>query len=684
MALLPAQEVSLMNEVTVSASERYPDAEDSLPGFSVIQINREALTSLPKNQLDDVLRSLTPGFSLFRRSSSATANPTTQGASLRNIGPNGAGRTLVLLDGVPQNDPFGGWVYWNRLPPELLGKAAVVQGGGAGLFGNNALGGTIYLSRYQPQTLAASMTLGSQDTAVGTLLFSEGTDQLTFSGTIHGQSTAGYPVIREDQRGPIDKRADSTSVLFEGGISSVFASGVEMSLRASWFEEERGNGTPYTGNHTEALDLSFSLRGPRDHRVTWETLLYYQDRRYESTFSSVDETRRMETPALDQYHVPAQSLGWSFTTTVAGGLFVPETHLDGNQLILGIDARWVEGTTNERFRYVEDRFLNNRAAGGEQWLTGVFAEQTWAFPQEVKVTLGGRADYWSIRDGSRKESIISSGETLLLEHYEDRDGLAVNGRLGIAWDVTSQWQWHSAAYTGFRIPTLNELYRPFRVRNDITGANDTLEPERLVGVESGVKWSLDETFEIDVTAFWNRLNDAVANVTLLEGPGAAPDGTFIPDGGVFRQRQNIDAVDTAGIEVRANWQPIKQARFSLGYLFTDTRVRANSPQLDGSELAQAPKHVLTSGVIIQPHEQWEVMFQARYGARQYEDDLNSLELASYTVCDAGITWKMDKSLSIGLMVENIFDTEVETGRSGDGLISIGAPRWIGVKLRWEL
>lgn len=672
-----------MNEITVSASARYPETESSLPGFSVIQVNRDELTALPKNQLDDVLRSLTPGFSLFRRSSSATANPTTQGASLRNVGPNGAGRTLILLDGVPQNDPFGGWVYWNRLPPELLGQATVAQGGGAGLFGNNALGGTIYLSRYQPQSLAASITLGSQDTAVGTLLFSEGTDQLTFSGTIHGQSTAGYPVIREDQRGPVDQKAASTAALFEGGISTVFAYGVEMSLRASWFEEERSNGTPYTGNRTEALDLSLSLRGPRDNAVTWETLLYYQDRRYESTFSSVDETRRTETPALDQYAVPAQSLGWSFTTTIAGGLFVPESRLEGSRLILGADTRWVEGTTHERFRYVDDRFLNQREAGGEQWFAGVFAEQTWALPQDVKITLGGRADYWALRNGNRKESIISNGDTLLSESYEDRDGVAVNGRFGVAWDVTSQWQWHSAAYTGFRIPTLNELYRPFRVRNDITGANDALEPEHLTGIETGVKWSLDETFEIDVTGFWSRLNDAVANVTLLQGPGTASDGTFVPDGGVFRQRQNIDAVDTAGIEVRTNWQPVKQARFSFGYLFTDTRVRASSPQLDGRELAQAPRHVLTSAVIIQPHEQWEVLFQARYGSRQYEDDLNSLELASYTVCDAGITWKIDKSFSIGLMVENLFDKEVETGRTGDGLVSIGAPRWWGVKVRYE-
>jgi outer membrane receptor protein involved in Fe transport len=77
-----------------------------------------------------------PGFSLFRRSSSRTANPTTQGVTLRNFGPSGAGRTLVLLDGIPLNDPFAGYVLWSQVPPALLESVLVQPGGGAGLFGN--------------------------------------------------------------------------------------------------------------------------------------------------------------------------------------------------------------------------------------------------------------------------------------------------------------------------------------------------------------------------------------------------------------------------------------------------------------------------------------------------------------------------------------------------------------------
>lgn len=86
---------------------------------NVSEVSAHDLAQTPGVNIDDRLREV-PGFSLFRRTSSVVANPTTQGVSLRGIGSSGASRSLVLWDGVPMNDPFGGWVYWTRFPPEDL------------------------------------------------------------------------------------------------------------------------------------------------------------------------------------------------------------------------------------------------------------------------------------------------------------------------------------------------------------------------------------------------------------------------------------------------------------------------------------------------------------------------------------------------------------------------------------
>src|SRR3982751_981190 len=162
-AAVNAQDAST-DRVTVEA-DRIPDAEAGAP-FSITTLDAEDLRGAPELRLDDILRQEIPGFSLFRRNSSLTANPTTQGVTLRNFGPNGAGRTLVLLDGIPLNDPFAGYVLWSQVPPASLDSVVVVSGGGAGLFGNEALAGTIFLQSQPGATTAgyAEASMGNHGT----------------------------------------------------------------------------------------------------------------------------------------------------------------------------------------------------------------------------------------------------------------------------------------------------------------------------------------------------------------------------------------------------------------------------------------------------------------------------------------------------------------------------------------
>ena len=63
--------------------------------------------------------------------------------SLRGIGPSGVSRSLVLLDGVPFNDAFGGWVYWTALPMESAERIEVVNGASSSLYGSYAMGGVL-------------------------------------------------------------------------------------------------------------------------------------------------------------------------------------------------------------------------------------------------------------------------------------------------------------------------------------------------------------------------------------------------------------------------------------------------------------------------------------------------------------------------------------------------------------
>ena len=130
----------LLEQVTVTASRTEQRLGDIPASISVL--HAEDIRMSPAVVADDVLRQI-PTFSLFRRTSSLSSHPTAQGVSLRGIGPSGVSRTLVLVDGAPFNDPFGGWVYWTRVPLESVDRIEVVDGSSSSLYGNYAMGGVI-------------------------------------------------------------------------------------------------------------------------------------------------------------------------------------------------------------------------------------------------------------------------------------------------------------------------------------------------------------------------------------------------------------------------------------------------------------------------------------------------------------------------------------------------------------
>src|SRR5262249_7954433 len=131
---------SILETLTVTPA-RTEQAVGNVPA-SVRVLDDTTIKQSPALVADDLLRQ-GPPFSLSRRSSSISAQPTTQGVSLRGIGPSGVSRTLVLMDGIPFNDPFGGWVYWTRIPMNSIERVEIVDGTSSSLYGNYAMGGVI-------------------------------------------------------------------------------------------------------------------------------------------------------------------------------------------------------------------------------------------------------------------------------------------------------------------------------------------------------------------------------------------------------------------------------------------------------------------------------------------------------------------------------------------------------------
>ena len=680
----------------VITAARAPQAPAEIP-FSLVTFTGDELRRAPTTTLDGALRAV-PGFSLFRRSDSLIANPTAQGVSLRGLGPSGASRSLVLLDGVPLNDPFGGWVSWSKIPRLPLAGAEIVRGGGATAWGNAALGGVVQLFT-DGEHRGLALTGGEAGTFGAEAAVAEriGRGRLQVAGRYF--ETGGFSLVAPEDRGPVDRAARSRHHTLSARWAQPVGPTAEVELTLRTFREERNNGTPYQRNGSAEDFAACTVRAQPAAGFSWTAVAYGQEQDFHSTFSAVNAARTAETPASDQFAVPSNAFGAAWT-----GVWSPA---GGARTSAGVDLRRVRGETREHFTFANGDFTRRRVAGGRQEFVGVFAVQERALSAGVRATVGARLDWWRESDGHRQEVERTTGNILRAEQYRSTDDLEFSPSAGIVWSVAGPWRLRAAAQQSFRRPTLNELYRPFRVGNVITEANAALGTERALSGEFGVEWdrtrplSATERAEFDRTAwpaprslgpslsaavFWNELEDAVGNVTLVNGPANLAPWGFIPAGGSGRQRLNLDRIVVRGLELSGRWQPTPGLALSADYLLNDARVRsaAVAPGLAGKRLAQVPRHSATVGLQWRHRRGAALAPRVRWLDRQYEDDENSLRLGAAVVVDLALSYPLGRGGELFLQMENLTDARVETGRSASGVVNVAPSRFVlgGMRTTW--
>ena len=642
--------------------------------FDIVEIDRARIAANASDRLESVLADVA-GLQQFRRSDSRTANPTSQGISLRGIGGNASSRALLILDGVPQADPFGGWVPFPAYATDRIGRIRVTRGGGSGYFGAGALAGSVELESAGPGALApvvASAAYGSRDSvdAQASATLARGGGFATLSaGYARGD---GFVPVVEGNRGAADRRAPYEQ--FSAAARGVIAldAVTEVQANVSGFTDARERGTAFTANRSEGADASVRLVGRGDWG--WSALAYLQTRAFASQFASVAADRGSATQTLDQYNTPATGLG-------ARVEVIPPVARDVD-LRLGADVRQVTGRTQERYTFVAGAPTRLRRAGGESRTLGVFADGSWTVG-DWTLTLGGRVDWWRIADGFLDETTIATGAAITDTGFVDRDGSEATGRAGVAWTPVEALTVRAAGYRGWRLPTLNELYRPFRAGADATAANAALRPERLTGVDGGVTLTPLDGVSMTATVFWNRLDDAIANVSEGSGPGTFPGVGFVGAGGTYRVRRNLDAIESTGVELDARWRAGPVTAIA-SWSHVDPRVRASgdAAPLDGLRPAQTPLDQV-SATVGWTRGGWAASATLRHVARQYEDDQNGRALAPATTLDGYLAVPVAAGVAVEARGENLFDARVEAAVSGTGVVERATPRtlWIGVRVR---
>lgn len=660
----------LVGETVVTAS-RAPRLRSEVPA-DVTVLDRADLEQSASPLLDDVLRRI-PDVGTFRRSSSRVADPSSQGLNLRGVGPSAVSRALVLVDGLPLNDPFGGWVYWQSVPGLSIGSVEIVPGGSSVLYGTSALGGVVNVrSRPLDVPSAEADVFGDTLPSLGTGLRGvqrAGPVAVELTSELLGSN--GYNVVAPEQRGAIDRPAGSTHVSLQGRMEAELAPTVLLGTKLGFFDENQNGGTEFTSGSAEVRSVAVTLAlGPREapdvELAAWFRNEVFRQQR--ARIGNVPTPRSTETLAGEQ-RVPADDEGLSAVWHTPRWGF--------QRFDVGADLHRISGTSYERlFPASSAPPLTERNGGGVQLSAGVFVQDTLQLGP-VTVVPALRFDSWHNAQGQQETTL---GGNTTTQAFPSRTENQLSPRLGVLWQVLESLALRASVNRAFRAPTLGELYRPFTVGNISTAANPGLTAETLVGAEAGIEWAPLRVVRARATGFWNELHDPIVNVTLPPPePGQPP--RFLDNS--TRQRQNLGKARVQGLELALEARPAHGWELLAGYTFVDSRVLEadKAPGTIGKRLPQDPVHRISGSVEAQFAPGWTARVQGIAAMVQYEDDLNTLPLGTQFRLDAYLARAIGPAVEIYTSVENVLDRRDLVGRAGVNTISGPFTVRLGVRLR---
>jgi outer membrane receptor protein involved in Fe transport len=703
ITLAPA---GLMETVTVTPTRSEQRTGDVAASVNIL--DSQQIRESPAVVADDVLRQI-PTFSLFRRSSSLSTHPTSQGVSLRGIGPSGVSRTLVLSDGVPVNDPFGGWVYWTRVPLETVDRIEVVDNSSSSIYGNYALGGVINIvsEHAERRSIDIKPQYGNNNSPKIDVSGSDVYGKVGIRADVSAYNTDGFPVVATTERGVIDNNATVKFKNFNAKVDYDASDNLHTFFRTGYFSENRGNGKIDEINDTQWTSLNGGVRAQLRDGSALQATVFGDIENFHSTFMAVPATtppRNTVRLSVDQ-HVPTNAVGamgqWS---KAIGG---------SNFFTAGGDFHWVEGDSQEANYNATGPVLSpvqaavlalNRVSGGTQRLAGAFAQDLFTPLSNLTITLALRLDHWTNYNPHNLETAVIPGTVVNNlpscsqtggvppTCLQDRTDTAVSPRVAARYQLTNAVSVWGDVGGGFRAPTLNELYRQFRVGTTLTTANAQLGPETMKNGDVGVTIAAARNVTIRATWFDNQITDPVANVTLT-----------VVGANITQQRQNLGATQIYGLQTDVEYRAGPYVRFNGAYLYdhgTVTDGGVANAGLVGKYIPQVPLNRGSVRATYSNPKYLTAAFAIQFYGLQYDNDQNTTGIPAQTLSDAGyvgastaglpayteadlsLARSITKNIEAFFGMENMFN---KTYFVGTGPSTIGSPRLVngGVRIRFS-
>ena len=652
----PAEEDNtvVVKEVVVAAT-RIPMAPSRIAAATTL-LTQDDIRSTPFQsgaQIDDLLRyvpTVQPSLLGNRYN-----HPTAQFVGIRGLGTR---RALVLLDGVPLNDGFGGWINWG-LVPDHVERIEVIPGGGSNLYGTWAMGGIINIISQsgRPKTGAnVDLNGGLLGTNTQSVRAQYDNDRTGLMLSYRHFDTAGFLTVPSYQRGLADTTVGSEHHQFTGKVSHELTHHITATLSGAYYTEDRSFGTSFSRGTRTIGTAAFGLKGDQGTLGVWEAKAFAQWQTFRNQIGLVlplpfirqfDQLDRLQTiPSNDvggmaQWSVPL----FSFSRVVVGG-----------------DARAILAQSEEVL-FPSQASLVTR---GKQVGIGTFGEWVVEPFDALVLTAGARWDWWKSFDGSR------AAPSRPITQAQDNAASTVNPKFSLLYRVNDRLRIGGSVYQAFRAPTLNELYRDFSSSGFTFLSNDRLEPERLTGGDMKIEVDLlqDGLLNFRATGHYDIIKDQILFVT--QGPTSA-------------MRQNIGEGRSVGTDIELRSRLDDLLYMTVGYSFVDSIISSfpGNPPREGLPIPNVSRHQVTAGFTIGRPSVAQLTLQARYLSRQFADDLNRQPIGDFVVLDASLQKRIASWAELYINGENLTDRHYIATQTGS-LKTLGQPLLVLGGLRIDL
>jgi outer membrane receptor protein involved in Fe transport len=482
-------------------------------------------------------------------------------------------------------------------------------------------------------------------------------DHLSASLNVDQFDTDGYFEVPPHQRGPIDRKTLADAQTLQGQVMYHPLPDLHLSIRGNYYNSDQPRNTKLSKTSTEVWYITSGLRYDLNPGSTLSADFFYGDETFRTdNTTSVPFGSRLSEFVSNAHRTPSDDVGGSLRWSKAFGRILQD-------LTVGVDVRRISGKDDADIFNEEGDFILRRIGKGEQLWVGGFGEVSYFPLPRFEVLASVRQDYFKNYSGSERENEV-------ITKFKDRDFNETNYRLALRYALTDQVALRGAGYSGFRAPTLAELYRTFGTATFIGRSNANLKPETLNGGEVGLDLDVAACgFTGQITGFYNSVENFVGSVVVLEEPFTL-------------QNTNLGRIRSRGVEITGTQQLWERVWLTMSYTFTDSTVVKDS-ELKGNWVEGTPRHFIGGNLTYRAPFGLTVEVRGRYLSRQFQDISNETKLGPHAVFDVSASYAVNSQVDLFFIGENIFDRDYAADNLG-GVTLRGVPLQVFGGVRFKL